>query len=201
VAALLYHSKPVPAPAAPEPPAIDRSALVRFHSPSLGDAAARVHIVEFFDPACEACRAVYPLVKRLMDSHPGRIRLTIRYAPFHKGVDQVVRLLEASKRQGKYWQTVEALLASQPEWAINHVARLDLALSAVAPVGLDMRKLQDDMQGPELAQLIQQDVEDAVRLNVTRTPEFFVNGRQLTVFGFDELQALVEKSLREAYSG
>ena len=46
------------------------SALVRMHSPVFGPQNARVTIVEFFDPACEACRAFYPftgtskLVKR-----------------------------------------------------------------------------------------------------------------------------------------
>jgi protein-disulfide isomerase len=174
----------------------DRPGLVRFHSPSLGDAAAKVHIVEFFDPACEGCRAVYPFLKQLMQAHPGRIRLTLRYAPFHKGAGEVVKLLEASKRQGKYWQTLEVLLNTQPNWAVNHTARLDLALRAVASVGMDMRKLQDDMKGPELEQLIRQDIQDGVKLNVTRTPEFFVNGKQLTEFSFDGLKALVEQALR-----
>ncbi|WP_348946321.1 thioredoxin domain-containing protein [Chitinibacter sp. FCG-7] len=31
--------------------------LNRFGAPSIGAADAKVHIVEFFDPACEACRA------------------------------------------------------------------------------------------------------------------------------------------------
>jgi protein-disulfide isomerase len=35
------------------------SRLVRMHSPVFGPQNARVTIVEFFDPACEACRAFY----------------------------------------------------------------------------------------------------------------------------------------------
>ena len=31
--------------------------LVRFNSPSMGPANAKVHIVEFLDPACETCAA------------------------------------------------------------------------------------------------------------------------------------------------
>ncbi|MFS8328883.1 thioredoxin domain-containing protein, partial [Vreelandella titanicae] len=34
---------------------------MRSHSPILGREDAPVTIVEFFDPACEACRAFYPL--------------------------------------------------------------------------------------------------------------------------------------------
>ena len=40
--------------------------LVRMHSPVLGPQNAPVTIVEFFDPACETCRAFYPVVKDLL---------------------------------------------------------------------------------------------------------------------------------------
>lgn len=193
VATALYISQQPPAPVA------NPEALARFHSPTLGEASAKVHIVEFFDPACETCRDFYPFVKNLMAQHPGRIRLTIRYAPFHKGSDQVVKLLEAARKQGKYWQTLEALLNAQPQWTLRHVARFDLALRAVESVGLDMDALYHDMSSPELAKLIEQDLKDAVTLKVSQTPEFFVSGRPLPSFGYEELRALVEHALREAY--
>jgi len=177
----------------------DRSVLVRFHSPSVGDAGAKVEIVEFFDPACEACAAFYPFVKQLMEEHRGRVRLTIRYAPYHRGADQIVRLLEASRRQGKYAETLDAIVASQERWAINHSARLDLALKSVERVGLQMDRLRSDMASPDLARLIQQDMKDGVTLNVTGTPTFFVNGRPLTKLGYDELRAAVAQAVREHY--
>ena len=46
--------------------------LVRFHSPIFGPANAPVTIVEFFDPACETCRAFYPMVKNLMKQYHNR---------------------------------------------------------------------------------------------------------------------------------
>ena len=39
------------------------AALASEHAPMVGDPDAKVHIVEFLDPACEACAAFYPLVK------------------------------------------------------------------------------------------------------------------------------------------
>lgn len=77
----------------------NKDALVRFHSPSLGRADAPVHIVEFFDPACETCAKFYPLVKQMMAANREDIRLTVRYAPFHQGSDEVVKVLEASRKQ------------------------------------------------------------------------------------------------------
>jgi len=186
-------------PVAAQALSVDKSVLVRFHSPSLGDPGAKVEIVEFFDPACEGCRAMYPFVKRLLEEHRGRVRLTIRYLLFHKGADQIVKLLEAARRQGKYAEALDILVASQPQWAINHAARLDVALKIVEPLGLQMERLKEDMAAPQLAEVIKQDMQDAETLNVSRTPEFFVNGKVLTNLRYDELRAMVLQALRESY--
>jgi len=52
--------------------------LVRPYSPTLGAASAPVTIVEFFDPECESCRAMYPIVKEVLKEFDGRARLVIR---------------------------------------------------------------------------------------------------------------------------
>ena len=178
----------------------NQEALVRFHSPSQGPANAPVHIVEFLDPACEGCRAFYPFVKELMAAYPDNIRLTVRYAPFHRGSDDFVKVLEASRKQGKYWQTLEALFAHQPVWTRDHVAVLELAWPVLETVGLDLAKLKQDMQSPEIKKILEQDFADLKALNVTKTPEFFVNGRPLPSFGPEPLQRLVEEELSKAKS-
>jgi protein-disulfide isomerase len=180
---------------AAEAAAKNRETLVRFHSPSTGNAAAPVHIVEFLDPACETCSAFYPFVKKLMAAHPDKIRLTVRYAPFHRGSDEVVKVLEATRKQGKFWQSLEALLAAQSGWTQHHTARVDLVWQHLGGVGLDLERVRNDMQSPDIARVIQQDLADAKTLNVTKTPEFFVNGRPLPSFGYAELQAMVEEAL------
>jgi len=78
---------------------------------------AKVYIVEFMDPACETCAAFAPFVKQMMADNPGKIKLVLRYAPFHDGADYFVTILEAAKKQGKYWETLDAMFKSQPYWA------------------------------------------------------------------------------------
>jgi protein-disulfide isomerase len=173
----------------------NKEALVRFNSPTIGNADAPVHIVEFFDPACGTCAAFYPLVKKLMAAHPDDIRLTVRYAPFHQGSDEVVKALEASRKQGKFWQALESLLAAQPAWVQDHRAHADLIWPYLARVGLDTESLKSDMRSPDIAQTISQDLADAKTLNVTQTPEYFVNGRPLPSFGFEQLRTLIEDEL------
>jgi protein-disulfide isomerase len=173
-------------------------ALVRAHAPSFGNPNAPVHIVEFLDPACGTCRDFYPLVKKLIADHPGQIRVSVRYAPFHPGSDQVVKLIEAARKQAQFRQTLETLFASQSAWVQNHTANIDLVWPQLKGLGLDMDRLQNDMNDPEIAQRIAQDLADAKTMKVTMTPEFFVNGKPLPSFGFDELKTLVDEALVKA---
>ena len=173
----------------------NRAALLRMHAPALGKPDAPVVIVEFLDPACETCRAFYPRVKQLMAAHPDKIRLVLRYAPFHHGSDKVVSILEAARKQDKFWPALEALLATQASWAPHHTPQAALALTHLDGLGLNMEQMAFDVTAPEIGKLIAQDLEDARTLNVTRTPEFFVNGKPLPSFGFEQLTALVEQEL------
>jgi protein-disulfide isomerase len=197
IAALVYNTERVDETA--EAIKRDPGVLVRFHSPSIGNAQAKVHIVEFLDPACETCAAFFPFVKRIMAANPGQIRLSIRYAPFHRGSEEVVKALEAARRQGKYWEALESLLASQSRWVSDHTAQVSLAWPLLARVGVNVDQAQKDMHAPEIEQLIRTDVEDTRLLNVTKTPEFFVNGRTMPSFGYEELQTLVREELAAAY--
>lgn len=173
----------------------NQTALIRMHSPTLGKPDAKVTIVEFLDPACETCAAFYPLVKEMMAAYPDQIRLVLRYAPFHNGSDQVVAVLEAARRQGKFWPALEVLLANQAHWAPHHTAQVALVWQHLEPLGLDMEHLALDATDPAIAQVIRQDVEDARTLKVSKTPEFFVNGRPLPSFGYDQLRKLVDQAL------
>lgn len=174
---------------------VDRTALMRAHSPTLGKAEAKVVIVEFFDPACGTCGLFYPRVKQLMAAHPDQIRLVMRYAPFHQGSDKVVAVLEAARRQGKFWPTLEALFDSQSDWASNHTAKVERVWPHLNALGLNMEQLAFDMTAPDLQQAIAQDLNDANTLGVSQTPEYFVNGRPLPSFGFEQLQQLVAEEL------
>ena len=178
-----------------EATAIDHSALIRPYSPSEGRADAPVVIVEFFDPACGTCRTFYPMVKQLMAEHPDRIRLVMRYAPFHKGSDKVVMALEAARRQGKFWQALAALFDSQEDWASKHIAKVELTWKPLSETGLNMEQLAFDMTAPDLQQVVAQDLADADTLRVSQTPEYFVNGRPLPSFGYEQLQQLVTEEL------
>lgn len=174
------------------------AALDRAHAPSVGPADAPVVIVEFLDPACETCAIFYPAVKDMMAANPGRIRVVLRWAPFHDGSRDVVALLEAARKQDKFWPALEALLASQTVWAANHTANVEVAWQQLGGLGLNRDQMLADMSAPDVVQIIEQDIADAAALNVTMTPEFFVNGRPMPSFGYEQLKQLVDEALAQA---
>ncbi len=172
-----------------------QDALASKHSPTLGDPGAKVHIVEFLDPACGTCALFYPMVKQWLAEAPGEIRLSVRHVAFHTGSDYAVRILEASRKQDKYWQTLEALLGSQQQWVQNHVVQPDRIGPAIAGVGLNMEQLTADMNSMQVLERIEQDKKESILLKVSATPEYFVNGRPLPEFGQQQLADLVRDEL------
>ena len=174
-----------------------QAALASEHSPTLGDANAKVHIVEFLDPACETCALFFPMVKNWMKEVPGQIRLSVRHVAFHEGSDYAVKVLEASRKQNKYWETLETLLATQQQWTQHHTVQPENIGPAIASVGLDMEQLMADMNSMEVLARMEQDKKDSIFLKVSATPEYFVNGRPLPSFGQQQLANLVREELEK----
>lgn len=174
--------------------------LIRQHSPVYGNPAAKVTIVEFFDPACEACRAFYPFVKTLVNASFGRVNLVLRYAALHKGSEEAVKILEAARMQkDMYWPVLEAMLAAQPVWASHDTPQPGLIWNYIKETGIDIAKAKADMNDPRVVQILKQDMADVATLKITGTPSFFVNGKPLIDFGPDQLKSLVDKEARGAY--
>ena len=174
------------------------AALASTHSPTIGDPNAPVHIVEFLDPACETCAIFYPMVKSWLNEVPDKLRLSVRHVAFHSGSEHAVQVLEAARAQDMYWETLEALLATQNQWTQNHTVIPERILPAIESVGLNMARLETDMNNFDIKVRMEQDQKDAVTLKVSATPEYFVNGRPLPSFGQQQLLDLVREELAKA---
>lgn len=193
-AAIYSGNTPAPAPV-PGPAPSGNDTLVRMHSPVMGPVAAPVTIVEFFDPSCEACRAFYPIVKQMMAQTGPSVRLVLRYAAFHKGSDEAVRILEAARKQNRFQPVLEALLAQQPVWAAHGAPDLEKAWQAAATAGLDLDQARRDAASPAVDAVLAQDMADVRANKVEQTPTFFVNGKPLTEFSPQGLYNLVEAEI------
>ena len=175
--------------------------LVRSHSPILGPEDAPVSIVEFFDPACEACRAFHPVVKDILAEHGDAVRVVIRYTPFHgEASEEAIRVLESARMQNLFEPVLEAVLKEQPRWASHGKLQPGLLLGIAADAGLDAEAAKTQMMAPQTMGILNQDRADVKAVGVRQTPTFFVNGKPLKPFGEAELRALVAAEVAAAGS-
>ncbi|MCF8055713.1 MAG: DsbA family protein [Desulfocapsa sp.] len=175
------------------------SIFIRDHSRTLGSEDAKVYIIEFMDPACETCAAFAPFIKQMMDANPGKIKLVLRYAPLHDGAEGFVRILEAAGMQGKYWETLDLMFKTQPVWASHNNYQPEKLWQFLPQVGLDIQRIKKDMNDPAIIKIVDRDIADSKVLQVTKTPGYFVNGKPLQNFGYQQLAELVQSELAIQY--
>ncbi|MDH5719062.1 MAG: DsbA family protein [Spirochaetia bacterium] len=175
----------------------NRKRLVKDYSPVYGNTNAPVEIVEFLDPECESCKKFYPFVKKILNNFNGKVKLVVRYAPFHKNSIFALKILEAARNQNKYWETMTTLFEMQPQWGDHHNPKPMLIWNYLPDLGLDISQIKIDMESDEIMNRINTDIEDGKFLNVKKTPTFFVNGRPLQEFGYRQLFDLVKKTVEE----
>lgn len=196
-----FETRPAPvAEADPAQPAI-ADALIRPNSPILGPEDAPVTIVEFFDPACEACRAFYPIVKDIMAQNPEDVRVVIRYTPFHGlSSETAIKLLEAARMQGKFEAVLQAFIVYQDAWATRGAPDMEKIRGIAAGAGLDIEAAIKQVKSPDVVAIFNQDRADVETVGIQQTPTFFVNGKLLDPFGEDELRKQVAAAVAASKS-
>lgn len=144
----------------------------------LGNAAAKVTLIEYADPQCPACRiyseGMFPTV---VDEYvrPGKVANEFRGFPFI-GPDSVkaLRFIYAAGLQDKLWQYQEALYRNQggenEGWVTDELLR-DVA--GEIP-GLDIDKLFSDAASGSITQQADAAAAEAEAAGVQGTPSFFV---------------------------
>jgi protein-disulfide isomerase len=169
----------------------------RPYSVVIGKEDAKVQLVEFFDPACETCAQFHPHVKQIMKENEGKIKLVLRYAPYHKNSNFAVKMLEGAKEQGKFMETLEFMFATQQYWVQNHEVMYNKLWRMLVNVkGLDLEKLAVFMRENKVSEEnIAQDLKDAQVLGASKTPSYYVNGRPLQEFGLNNLKKLINSAL------
>ena len=197
VAASLYRSSQEQQQAehAADQTDVDDAVFIRPHSPRLGNASARVTVVEFLDPECESCRIMHPMVKQLLALYPEDVRLVVRYLPLHTNSIAAIGALEAARDQRRYWEMIDALFLHQPVWGSHSAPRPELIPEYAGQLGLDMDAYSRFLDEGSYLERIEIDRSDARTLGVRGTPSFFVNRRPLLRLGYEPLKSLIDEEL------
>ena len=140
----------------------------------LGAPDAPVTIVEFGDFECPYCRAAAPVLRDVVASSGGRVRLVFRHFPLfeiHPHALTAALAAEAAGAAGTFWEMHAALFDHQDRLDDAGLAEraAELGLPAEAVVG-------DEVQ--QHADVVRRDYADALALGVQGTPTLFVDGQR-----------------------
>lgn len=174
--------------------------LVRADSPTLGSADAPVTLVEFLDPECEACRAFYPIVKELLAEYPDELRLVVRYVPGHANSALAVIALEAAAAQDRYWEMLDALFETQPEWGERGTPQTAAFIELAASLGLDVDSFTAAMERADITTL-ERDLGDVRAFGIRATPTFFIDGVELATTSEAGLREAVGRAVADHRDG
>lgn len=167
----------------------------RAHSAKFGQNKNNVVLVEFIDPMCGSCRAFHPVTKKVFNEYEKEIKLVVRYLVNNKNSKYAVKVLEASRKQNKYLETMDVMFKYQPTWGDYKNPKPELLWDYLPEAGVDMEKLKKDFDTIYVDGLISLDKSDASALNVRGTPTLFVNGKSLKALSYKSLLDLLENEI------
>lgn len=154
----------------------------------VGPANAKVTIVEFFDYRCPHCKTSLPAVKNLLARDKNVRFAFIEYPILTPDSLMAAQAAVAARRQSgpKYMAFHFALMSSSGELPRERI--LEMARS----VGLDIARLQRDMQDATVLASLKASSALAQRLHLDGTPSFVINNKVVVGELTDaELAALV----------
>lgn len=162
----------------------------------LGDAHAKLTLLEYGDYECPACIRAEPLMRHLVETHARHLRLVFRHFPLmevHPNAELAAEAAEAAAAQGRFWPMHHLLFAQ-----VHHLTPAALAGYA-ASIGLDMNRFNADMADHLYTQRVQEHRRAGERSGLRAAPAFFLNGRAVDVsFGIEKLEDAVQAALKVA---
>jgi protein-disulfide isomerase len=161
------------------------------HDLVAGNPDGSVTMVEFFDYNCGYCKRAMGDVLALIESDDD-LRVVFKEWPIlGEGSRFAARAALASAKQGRYWDFHLALMETR---------RLDetTTLEVAERIGLDVDQLKADMEAPEVAAVIEGNMELASALGIQGTPAFVVDDQMIPGAVGHEVLAQVIGQVREA---
>lgn len=167
-------------------------------SPSIGPKDAPVTVFEFSDYQCPACRQGHDTVRKVREIYSGQVRWIFKNYPLkmHSNAGPAAEAALCAADQNKFWDYQDGLYASKDELTAEKLQQLAVDL------GLAPAPFKQCFETGKYKAKVEQDVEDARKAGVDRTPTFIINGKfttgappleQFSIIIGDEIKRVKEK--------
>jgi protein-disulfide isomerase len=163
---------------------------------TLGSKHALVTLVEFADYECPYCQKVAPDLKKLQDEFGEKLAFVFKDfpLPMHSHAQKAAEAARCAGKQGKFWEYHDELFRGR---------QLDvdqLKVDALA-IHLDGSQFEMCLNSGEEAADVQRDREEGVKLGLSGTPSFFVNGHFYSgALDYTALHHIVEQQIQASPS-
>lgn len=160
-----------------QPPPVHRVEVSTNGGPVKGSARAPVTMVKFEDFHCPFCKSAQATVTQVLAKYGSKVRLVHRDFPIdsiHPAARKAHEAARCANEQRKFWPYHDVLYNNAPK---ADVADLK---SYAKEVGLDVPAFEKCVAIGKFRDVVQKDVDEGVRLGVTGTPSFFINGRLMS---------------------
>lgn len=165
-------------------------------APILGDSAAEVKIIEFFDYQCPHCKSNYSVLQRLLAEDP-TIALMPKFLPIlGDGSENDMSLYaahaaEAVRLQGKFASFHEALMASQLPLSRDNISQI------AASVGVDVVQMVQDLASEQVERTVAESklIADEIGMSQAGTPGYIIGGKVMigaAPDSYERLKAMIE---------
>ncbi|BDZ40996.1 hypothetical protein GCM10025865_02950 [Paraoerskovia sediminicola] len=153
-------------------PPVPPETLVPPDAHVLGDPGAPVTLVEFGDLECPYCRDAAPVLREVVETSGGQVRLVFRHFPLfevHPHALTAALAVEAAGAVGAFWPVQEALFAAQPDLGDEVLRRVAVehGVDGTTAVGSGAQGFGDT---------VERDYADGLAAGVLGTPTLFVDG-------------------------
>jgi len=152
--------------------------------PVLGNANAKVTIIEFGDYQCPSCRLFWReieprLKKEYVDT--GKVKLVFRDFPIkeiHPDATAAAMAAQCDADQGKYWEYHDRIFREQDK-GTDDVVRFKAAdlKKWGAAIRLDGAAFNACVDSARYQDEVAKDYADGIAVGIQGTPTFFINGR------------------------
>jgi protein-disulfide isomerase len=152
-----------------------------------------ITIVEYSEFQCPYCSRAMPAVKRVLSEYRGKVSWTVRDFPlsFHDRARPAAIAAHCAGDQGKFWHMYQAMFDNQSELQDEHLKKY------AHKVVSDKAKWDECIKNPLMKNsIIDSNMESGIKVGVTGTPAFFINGRRISgALPFEEFKRIIDEEL------
>jgi protein-disulfide isomerase len=168
-------------------------------SPAVLSPPDKYELVVFSDFQCPFCRQFSSPLRELMTKGIEGVNTNVTFKnfplSFHPDAQLAAQAAMAAKEQGRFWEMHDLIFANQ-----SAIKREDL-IGYAQKLGLNIDRFRKDLDSDRIKQIIAAEQAEGVKLGVTGTPTFFINGKEHSgTVSFDELKQLIVGEQRRAWA-